>query len=194
MTIDGTPNSPSLPANKQASIDNMGYGLINKCILTWNDPDALVWPEDKLWFLLVTPTDETSGEWTTFFNGSKFKGYPTLTAWVGGSEAADAETRSDDQIANKVMNNLIAMFPTIGAPDDIIITRWGSDENVLGAHSFPVAGRDFADDASNLQQNVGNVYFAGEATSSSDWATTTGAWDTGEEAALAMAQQLTAGV
>ena len=69
----------------------MGFGLVNKCIMSWNNDDDHVWPRDKLWFLLMTPEDETSGQWTTFFNPSRFKGIPMLTAWVGGDEAINAE-------------------------------------------------------------------------------------------------------
>ena len=167
----------------------MGFGLVNKCIMSWNNDDDHVWPRDKLWFLLMTPEDETSGQWTTFFNPSRFKGIPTLTAWVGGDEAIDAEKRSDDEILSTVMNNLRSMFPSIREPDRVIISRWGMDENVRGTYSFPVPGRDFYDDADNLQQRVGRVWFACEATGSG-WATTMGAWNTGEEQALNMAWSL----
>ena len=71
--------SPNLPAWKQDVIDAMGFGVVNKCIMTWNNDEDYVWPNDELWFILVTPEDETSGQWTTFFNPSEFKGIPTLT-------------------------------------------------------------------------------------------------------------------
>ena len=60
----------------------------------------------------------------------------------------------------------------------------GQEENVRGAYSFNKAGRIFNDDAANLKEKLGNVWFGGKATNT-DWlhATTVGAWDTGEEAA-----------
>ncbi|KAL7526846.1 hypothetical protein ACHAXR_001678, partial [Thalassiosira sp. AJA248-18] len=177
---------PSLPAWKQNVIDAMGFGTVNKCIMTWNNGEDYVWPQDKLWFLLITPDDETSGEWTTFFNPSKFKGVPSLTAWVGGDEAVEAENQSNDEILDNVMTNLKAMFPSIRYPDNVIITRWGQEENVRGAYSYPVPGRDFLDDAETLQRRLGRVYFAGEATGS-ELATTMGAWNTGQRAAEFMA-------
>jgi len=180
---------PSLPSWKQESIDNMGFGLVNKCVMTWDNDDDLVWPRNKLWFLLMTPEDETSGEWTTFYNPSKFKGKPSLTAWAGGDDAVKAEAQSDEEILNTVMNNLRSMFPEIRDPDRVIISRWGQEENVRGTYSFPVPGRDFCEDADNLQLKVGRIYFAGEATGSG-WATTMGAWETGEEQALNMAEYL----
>jgi len=54
-----------LPDWKQESIDNMGFGVVNKCIMSWNNDGDYVWPRDKLWYLLVTPDDETSG-WYLF--------------------------------------------------------------------------------------------------------------------------------
>lgn len=193
---------PSLPDSKVESISNMGFGTVNKCMMSWNSDDDLVWPEDEYWFLLLTPedgNDETQQQqqqqqqyspWTTFFNPTKFKGKPSLTAWLGGKEAIYAEeNQTDDEILEDVMMNLRAMFPTIREPDRVIITRWGQDPNTLGAYSYPVPGRDFYDDAAKLSEVYGNIYFAGEATGNG-WATTQGAWRTGEAAALSMAEIL----
>ncbi len=60
----------------------MGFGTVNKCMMSWNNDDDLVWPEYEYWFLLLTPEDDGGGEtqqyspWTTFFNPTKFKGKP----------------------------------------------------------------------------------------------------------------------
>ena len=190
---------PSLPESKLESISNMGFGTVNKCMMSWNNDDDLVWPEDEYWFLLLTPEDEGGGEtqqqqqyspWTTFFNPTKFKGKPSLTAWLGGKEAIYAEeNQTNDEILEDVMTNLRAMFPTIRDPDRVVITRWGQDPTTFGAYSYPVPGRDFYDDAAKLQEVYGNIYFAGEATGDG-WATTQGAWRTGEAAALGMAERL----
>lgn len=181
---------PSLPDDKQESIDNMGFGLANKCIMSWDNDDALVWPKDKLWFLLATPEDETSGQWTTFYNPSQFKGAPSLTAWIGGNEAIEAETQTDDEILHDVMKKLRSTFPSITEPGRVIISRWGQEEKVRGSYSFPVPGRDFYVDSGNLQRKLGSkVWFAGEATGDG-WGTIMGAWNTGTYAARAMALAL----
>ena len=63
---------PRLPDWKQESIDKMGFGVVNKCIMSWNNDDDYVWPRDKFWYLLVTPDDETSGWYlVTYCNSSK---------------------------------------------------------------------------------------------------------------------------
>ena len=181
---------PALPAKKQEAIDNMGFGLVNKCIMTWDNEEDMVWPEDDMWFLLVTPDDETSGQWTRFYNPSKFKGVPTLIGWIGGDDAVEAEKQSTDEVVNNVMKNLREMFPTISDPDNAIITRWGLNENTKGSYSYPEQGRDIFTDAAALQQRLGRIYFAGEATGSG-WGTVMGAWNTGQVAAEGMVQALT---
>ena len=188
---------PSLPDSKLESISNMGFGTVNKCMMSWNNDEDLVWPEDEYWFLLLTPEDDGTQQqekkyspWTTFFNPSKFKGKPSLTAWLGGKEAIYAEeNQTDDEILVDVMTNLRAMFPTIRDPDRVLITRWGQDPTSMGAYSYPVPGRDFYDDAAKLSEVYDNIYFAGEATGNG-WATTQGAWRTGEAAALGMAERI----
>ncbi|KAL3783346.1 hypothetical protein ACHAW5_010888 [Stephanodiscus triporus] len=183
---------PALPENKLASIEAMGFGTINKCILSWNDDAAMVWPEDEMWFMLITPDEETSGRWTTFFNPSSLKGKPSLTSFVAGEDAVAMEGQSDEEVLEDVMTNLRSMFPDISDPDRVIVTRWGVEEDFMGAHSYPVPGRDIAEDAANLSETYGRIYFAGEATGNR-WGTTLGAWNTGEEQALAMAQRLMGG-
>ncbi len=168
----------------------MGFGIVDKCIMSWDDNASLVWPRDELWFLLTTPDDATSGRWTQFYNPSEFKGgRPSLTAWVGGDDAPEAEAQTDEAIVAHVMRNLRSMFPEARDPDRATVTRWGKDENVRGTYSFPVPGRDFYDDAGNLARRIGKIWFAGEATGKG-WATTVGAWDTGEAQALNMVESL----
>ena len=139
--------------------------------MSWNDQEAMVWPEDDMWILLATPDDESSGRWTTFSNPSKFKGVPSLTAWIGGNDAIAAESQSDEEILAAVMTNLRFMFPDITEPDNVYISRWGQEENVLGAYSYPSPGEDYYDDINNIAARLGKIYFAGEATSASGWAT-----------------------
>jgi len=182
--------SPTLPESKQDAIDNMGFGLLNKCVMYWNSDDDIVWPEDY-WFNLITPEDESSGMWNTFFNPSKLKGVPCLIGWIGGDEALAMEEQTDEEIIQQVMGNLRSMFPEISQPDEVMITRWGQDDNVRGSYSFNKVDRNFNDDASRLKERVGNIWFAGEATNLDTWqGTTVGAWDTGEEAGQDMVAAL----
>lgn len=165
----------------------MGFGVVNKVIMTWENDEDIVWPRDLRWFILSTPEDKSV--WATFLNTSGVKGRPVLTAWLGGDEAIEHEKKSDEEIMSVVMKNLRSMFPDIREPDKKIISRWGSDENFRGVYSFPVPGRRFYDDAAVLSERLGRIFFAGEATGDG-WGTTGGAWSTGEEQAYEMADRL----
>lgn len=183
--------TPRLPAWKQERIDAMGFSVMNKCAMQWNDESAVVWPEDE-WMELITQDDESSAEWTIFMNPTKYKGgKPTIVAWIGGEEAHRMESQTDEVVLDNVMKNFRLMFPSVTHPDRFIITRWGQDENIRGTYSSKVPGRDFYEDASYLQQSIGNsLYFAGEATAGQWYATVIGAWETGQEAAGGMMSAL----
>lgn len=147
----------------------IGFGLLNKIVLYWDKEQAAVWPQDTSWFELITPEDESSGLWTTFYN-AKAKGVPCLIGWIGGDEAVAMEEQSDEEVLEQVMINLRSMWPTITQPDNVFISRWGQEENVLGSYSFNKVGRIYSEDASNLKEPLGNkVWFAGEATNTDEW-------------------------
>ncbi len=179
--------TPSFSRQKQNAIDNMGFGFLNKCIMYWEEASDIVWPVDKTWLELVTVTDEDSGKWTSFFNPTNLKGVPTLVGFAGGRDAVDMEDQTDKEILDDVMKNLSAMFPSITRPKKVLITRWGKEANFLGSYSFQKVGRTFHEDAANLQERVGTLWFAGEATSGDGWyGTTVGSWETGKKAANQM--------
>lgn len=180
--------TPTLPASKLEVIDKMGYGTLNKCIMQWNDKDAIVWPKDKQWFELLS--SNKLSKWTTFFNPSQFKDLPTLVGWIGGNDAWEMESKTDDKIIEDVMLNLRSMFQNISKPDRVIISKWGQTDNIHGTYSHKKIGRSRSSDASELRERVGNVFFAGEATAKSWYATCIGAWNSGKEAALEMIDQL----
>ena len=89
--------TPRLPHWKKEVIDGMGFGTMNKCVLIWNDPNAVEWPDNE-WIELMTPKGENSGKWTTFFNPTKYKGIPVLVGFVGGENARYMETQTDEEI------------------------------------------------------------------------------------------------
>jgi len=176
---------PNLPPEKQDAIDNMGYGHLNKCILYWENVDDIVWPKEKNWFLLVTPDEESSGRWTTFFNPTEYKNVTMLVGLIAGTDALAMEDQSNDEVLTDVMQNLRAMFPSIKRPTKVLITRFGKDETLRGAYSFEKVGRNFQRDAAELKRTIKeHIWFAGEATNLESWhGTTIGSWNTGDVAA-----------
>ena len=123
-----------------------------------------VWADEE-WFELMTPGEPNSQKWTTFYNPTKRKGIPTLVGFIGGDDAAAIESQTDGEVLDDAMSNLRAIFPDITQPDRMVISRWGKEENARGVYTFKTVGRDFVDDSQKLRRRVGNVFFAGEATS-----------------------------
>ncbi len=181
---------PSLPEYKQEVIDGMGFGLVNKCAMYWNNKQDMVWPEKQFWFELMRSSELKDTKWNSFFNPSFYKEMPTLTAWIGGQDAVEMEARTDEDIVAMIMENLVSMFPNIRRPDKVMITRWGREEHTLGTYSYKKVNRSWKSDAEKLGRGVGRLWFAGEATSSRWSQTAAGAWDSGDETAMEIAQTL----
>lgn len=184
---------PTLPDWKQDVIDKMGFGVMNKWIGVWDDKDAAnVWPNDGgKWFQLITPDDDTSGKWTSFFNPTEFKDdVPTLIGWIGGDDAWEMEDQTDEEVTDDVMKNLQVLFPGITRPNRVLVTRWGKENNIYGTYTFKPAGRDYKEDSQALRRNIGRIRFAGESTDTVWYGTTYGAWMTGEEEAREMVTEI----
>ena len=181
--------TPTLPTSKLEVIDKMGYGVLNKCIMQWNNKDDMVWPANETWFELITPEGPV---WTSFFNPTQFKGgKPTLVGWIGGDGAKAIEAQTDEEVTNAVMKKLQTLFPGIRSPPDrVLVTRWGKEPNILGTYSFKAVGRDWKTDSRSLRRKINKIRFAGEATSGMWYDTTYGAWKSGNEEAKEMISDL----
>ena len=70
--------------------------------------------------------------------------------WVGGQDAIDIESQTDEEILEGNMRNLRVMFPAIRRPDRVVVTRWRQTPNVLGTYVFKKVGRKFGADQYHL--------------------------------------------
>lgn len=178
---------PALPAPKQRSIDNIGMGLMNKCLFLWNegDIDKLPWPQDTEWMERIAPTGGQQGLWTEYFYGRQVTGRPTLCAFTAGSVARQVEQWSEEEIQASAMEALQKQFAgqTIPPPRQVIVTKWGQDEFSLGAYSFNKFGGKHSDRKKLAEPIDQKVYFAGEACHSQYFGTTHGALMSGISAA-----------
>jgi len=180
---------PPLPQWKQEAIDMIGFGVLNKCIFYWDkdqiDPASMGWwPEGKQYMSLITDGESESGRWSTFFNdremgnGDEF----VISAWVGGDEAREIESMSDETIKEHVLSNLRAMYgDSVPEPSKVVVSRWGQDEFSRGAYSYyGIGGTEVIGPArERLAEPVGErLFWAGEATTYS-YGTTHGAYQTG---------------
>lgn len=169
---------PGLPDWKTAAVSEIGFGVLNKCVLHFPEVD---WPER--WQIFNRVATER-GSWAEFVNMSAFDGSPVLMGFHAGSRARELEALDNREMVNQAFRALRGMFGnSLPRPDGSLITRWGQDPDTLGSYSF--AGLETRQDSrARLAQAIeGRLFFAGEATSSSAPGTVHGALISGWAAA-----------
>jgi monoamine oxidase len=183
---------PPLPDWKRGAIDRLGFGIMNKVVLVFQEP---FWDTKRDMFgLLREPNNPASmvqedyaanrGRFYLFWNVMKTTGLPCLIALMAGDAAHQAESTSDEEIITEVTGQLRNVFKhtTIPDPLETIITRWGQDPFTYGSYSY-VAAKAFPDDYDLMARSIGNLHFAGEATCGTHPATVHGAYLSGLRAA-----------
>lgn len=172
--------SPTLPQSKLDAINLIGSGTINK---TWMIFPYTFWDTNIVMFRYMSDPKGHFSEWYSF---DDLETYSVLLAFNGGSEAIEMESLTDEEITAEAMTILRTMFGAdIPEPVDVIQTRWNSDPFAKGAYSFLRAGAVAVRDRNNLAENViERLFFAGEATSVANYATTEGAIRSGRKAAI----------
>ncbi|KAH0933062.1 hypothetical protein HID58_010179 [Brassica napus] len=166
---------PKLPDWKQEAINQLGVGIMNKIILHF---EKVFWPQVEL----LGVAAETSYGCSYFLNLHKATGHPVLVYMSAGQLAKDIEKMSDEAAASFALMQLQRIFPNAMAPVQYLVSRWGSDVNSLGSYSYDVVGKPH-DLSERLRVPVDNLFFAGEATSSSFAGSVHGAYSSGMMAA-----------
>lgn len=171
-----------LSAKRQAAIDGLGMGLLNKC---WLRFDRIAWPDDVDWIEWAGPT---SGAWSQWVSLARVVKAPVLLAFHGGDAGRALEQLSDAEIIGQAHEALKSMFGAdFPAPIAAQISRWSVDPFAQGAYSFlapgtspktrkALAGADWD----------GRLLFAGEATEPDYPSTAHGAVLSGRRAAAAI--------
>ena len=169
---------PPLPEWKQAAIDRLDMGVLNKVYLKF---PKVFWGEEVE---SIAYLGEKVGEWCDWLSFAPYVGEPVLMAFHGGAKGFEIEDLSDDEIIVGAMKTLRVIYGEgIPEPDGFLITRWGKDPLAFGAYSHipPFAS---GDDHEALFEPIDNVlFFAGEATSREYPATVHGAYLSGLNAA-----------
>lgn len=158
--------SPPLPPRKQAAIQRLGFGLLNKV--------AILFPYD-FWdgsvdtFGHLTDDPSQRGEFFLFYSYASVSGGPLLVALVAGESAIRFETTPPMDNVDKVLRVLRRIFSPKGIeipkPLQAICTRWGTDRFAYGSYSYVAVGSS-GDDYDILAESAGDgrLFFAGEAT------------------------------
>lgn len=165
---------PELPSNKQAAINRLGMGVLNKVVLKFPE---VFWLQEfhALGYLL-----ENNPNFSEFLNWSFYSQKPALIAFVGGSFAREIEQLSEGEISERVLRVLRRSYgDRIPEPESIMVTRWSQDPFAFGSYSHIAVGGE-SSDRQILAEPIGDrLFFAGEATSSDYPATVHGAYLSG---------------
>lgn len=183
---------PPLPESKVGAIDRLGFGVMNKVVLVFDEP---FWDTERDMFGLLREPDvhdsmeqedyvANRGRFYLFWNCMRTTGLPVLIALMAGDAAHQAENTPDDEIIAEVTGQLRNVFKHAVVPDPLetIITRWASDKFTCGSYSY-VAAEAGPEDYNIMAESIGNLHFAGEATCGTHPATVHGAYLSGLRAA-----------
>lgn len=171
-----------LSAPRQAAIDRLGVGLLNKC---WLRFDRVFWPEEPDMLNFLGPK---TALWCEWLNGFRITGQPLLVGFNASAMAETIEDLDDRATTASAMEALRAMFgASIPDPLGSQISRWRKDVFAHGSYSFVPVGAS-PEDRQRLGGSdwQGKLWFAGEATSPTHGATAHGALTSGRIAAQAL--------
>ena len=173
----------ALTPERQAAIDNIGMGLLNKCWLRFDAPPPVP-PVD--W---IENLGDTAPLWSEWVNAGPSIGAPLLLGFNAALVAEGVEAMDDAATLASATATLRQMFGSrFPAPIAAQITRWRADPLAQGSYSFLATGSTpDSRDALFGPDWEGRLIFAGEATSRDHAATVHGAWLSGLAAAKALA-------
>lgn len=168
-----------LARKRQAAIDSLGMGLLNKVFLRFDKKLDLPAVD---WFEKLDAPRKLFPEWV---NLAHVLGKPALLGFNAAASADDLERANDKETVAAATDALRAMFGSrFPAPAASQITRWRADPLALGSYSFHAVGaaKSARDDLAGADWD-GRIVFAGEACSADHPSTVHGAWMSGLEAA-----------
>lgn len=168
-----------LAPGRQAAIDGLRMGLLNKC---WLRFDRVHWPDDVDWIGWLGPRAGHWGEWVSL---ARTLDAPVLLGFNAAVPATQIEDLSDRDTIAAAHEALRAMFGArFPAPIAAQITRCGQDRYALGSYSFNAVGTGPASRHALAGADWdGHIWFAGEATSTEHFGTAHGAVLSGRDAA-----------
>lgn len=173
---------PALPTQKQASIQRLGFGVLAKLVLRF---DETWWRQDQYVLgVSCAPLDRWP---TVIINTAATHLEPVLVVLAGGDLGRWLESVPDDEVAEWAAALLKKVFgDDARRPTTISRTSWSTDPFALGSYSATVVGSSAAD-MNALAEPCGGVFFAGEATSEGAWSTAHGAVLSGRREAARIA-------
>eukprot|EP01125_Pyxidicula_operculata_P022231 TRINITY_DN897_c0_g2_i2.p1 TRINITY_DN897_c0_g2~~TRINITY_DN897_c0_g2_i2.p1 ORF type:complete len:572 (+),score=139.56 TRINITY_DN897_c0_g2_i2:14-1729(+) len=147
--------NPPLPAWKRESINSLGFGLLNKVVVSFEE---VFWDKEVDWFgkSIVGHDSDTRGLYYLWWNYYKVVQQPVLVAIVAGKACHNIETRTNDDIQQEVEGLLKKMFGVTGDLPKITsftVTRWKEDRFSGGSYSY-VAMNATGEDYDKLAKTI----------------------------------------
>ncbi|OJD32284.1 polyamine oxidase [Diplodia corticola] len=172
---------PPFPAWKRSSIQAFTMGTYTKLFLQFPSDISSWWPDDSDLILYADPFERGKFPvWQSLnhnFPGSNIV-FTTATAPL----SYRLEAQSDSETLAEVMSVLRSMFPDkeIPNPCDFTYPRWSLDPSSMGSYSnWPPAFT--VRQHRNVCQELGRLFFAGEACSAEFNGFLHGAWHSGDD-------------
>ncbi|XP_061727426.1 peroxisomal N(1)-acetyl-spermine/spermidine oxidase-like [Cydia pomonella] len=198
--------SPPLPEDKQTAIDKISMGVLDKIILTFDQP---WWTQNISRFLFIWKEADmkkvpASDLWTTKILGASrpMGSSNTLTLWISGNIAKEVEMLPEDTVKAKCVELLQRFMGdtlniTVPQPTAILRTTWYSNPYTRGSYTFDnILTPQYPDARDWLARPIVDssgaprVLFAGEATSRRHFGTVHGASETGYREAMRLVNKL----
>ena len=155
-------------------------GVYNKIFLLFN---RVFWNKKAEWIGMV-PKENSPYQWVDIMNYYTFTKQPILLVFTAASFAKQIETWPDEKIISSIMQVLRTIYgKDIPEPSSYVITRWYQDPYARGSYSYLPVGAKVKDYAEISKPVMNRLFFAGEATSTSDPSTVHGAYFSGVHAA-----------
>jgi monoamine oxidase len=165
---------PPLPSKKTDAIARLGIGSLAKARLTFDIP---FWPAGAYSFGFEGGSESHSASGVTTF---AVDGRASIVIHYGGDNAKRFEGLEDDAALDDAMALLRREFRgRIPRPLGFDRTGWSTDPYALGSYCYMSVNSSSDDLATLAQPVVGTLFFAGEATSSHQWAYAHGAYLSG---------------
>ncbi|MEM6706497.1 MAG: FAD-dependent oxidoreductase [Acidobacteriota bacterium] len=177
--------SPALPSWKQAAVDELRMGLLNKLYLRFPRGTDLG-AASNLAF-----AGSTKGAWSYWIQLTEALGEPVICGFNAAAYARVLEQRSDEETVHEGRQALEQILGrSLPAPIGTLLTRWQQDPWANGSYSYvPRGAATELRDA--LARPVGErLFFAGEATSLEHASTVHGALLSGRREAERIAAAL----
>lgn len=180
---------PNLPSKKMKAIDSLGFGHLNHLFLQFAEP---MWLKDEGNILFAWHPDDYSktDSWVKGLTSLSIddKSGQVLSGVIAGKEAITMETLDADQIMQDIQKQMQCFLgnPSIPKPSSILRSKWSTNVYSQGAFTYlsTESGlghiKDLADPTPEAcQSETPILFFAGEHTSTRNFATVHGARDSG---------------